>query len=167
MHHGVPGTTRTLRAPLTVLALSPGRTVPAGMLLDEVWGRDPPAGAPGTLQALVGRLRRALGRDAVESAAHGYRLAAEPDTVDLHRFERLVGEGTRALEAGDAAKAVTVLGDALALWRGPAPADLPDPAVAAARGEARRLDARRTRTEAVLARDLAFLRGRSSSRPVV
>ncbi|MFJ8884319.1 BTAD domain-containing putative transcriptional regulator [Streptomyces sp. NPDC102402] len=169
MHYGILGTTRALRADgtavalggarlralLTVLALRPGRTVPAGVLVDEVWDGDPPADAPGALQALVGRLRRALGRDAVESAADGYRLAAVPDAVDLHRFDRLVGEGTRALESGDAVKASAVLDEALALWRGPALADLPDRAVAAARWEARRLEARRTRTEAVLAQGRA------------
>ncbi|MGF1340971.1 BTAD domain-containing putative transcriptional regulator [Streptomyces flavovirens] len=165
MHYGILGTTRAhrddgtpaalggarLRALLTVLALHPGRTVPAGVLVDEVWDGDPPADAPGALQALVGRLRRALGRDAVESAENGYRLAADPDTVDLHRFERLAGEGTRALEDGDAAKALTLLDEALALWHGPALADLPDRAVTAARVQARRLDARRTRAGAVLA----------------
>ncbi|MFD4902700.1 BTAD domain-containing putative transcriptional regulator [Streptomyces sp. NPDC058411] len=169
MHYGILGTTRALRADgtavalggprlralLTVLALQPGRAVPAGVLVDEVWDGEPPADAPGALQALVGRLRRALGRDAVESAADGYRLAAGPDAVDLHRFERLAGEGARALEEGDAVKAATVLDDALALWRGPALADLPDRAVAAARWEARRLDARRTRIAAALAQDQA------------
>ncbi|MFE4688949.1 BTAD domain-containing putative transcriptional regulator [Streptomyces sp. NPDC056749] len=169
MHYGILGTTRALRpdgtavalggarlrALLTVLALSPGRTVPAGALIDEVWDGDPPADALGALQALVGRLRRAIGRDAVESVTSGYRLAADPDAVDLHRFERLAGEGARALEDGDAPKAATVLDEALALWRGPALADLPDRAVAAARWEARRLDARRTRIEALLAQDRA------------
>ncbi|MFH9614546.1 BTAD domain-containing putative transcriptional regulator [Streptomyces pratensis] len=169
MHYGILGTTRALRADgtavalggarlralLTVLALRPGRTVSAGALVDEVWDGDPPADAAGALQALVGRLRRALGREAVESVENGYRLAADPDAVDLHRFERLTGEGARALEDGDAAKAVVVLDDALALWHGPALADLPDRAVAAARWEARRLDARRTRIEAVLAQGRA------------
>ncbi len=69
-----------LRALLTVLALRAGRTVPAGLLVDEVWAGDPPADATGALQALVGRLRRALGADAVASADGGYRLAAAPTT---------------------------------------------------------------------------------------
>jgi len=56
-----------LRALLTVLALRPGRTVSAAVLVDEVWDGDLPADAPGALQALVGRLRRAIGPDAVES----------------------------------------------------------------------------------------------------
>ncbi|KAA0931939.1 AfsR/SARP family transcriptional regulator [Streptomyces apricus] len=140
-----------LRALLTVLALRPGRTVPAPVLIDEVWGADPPADAPGALQALVGRLRRALGADAIGSAEGGYRLCAATDDVDLHRFERLAGEGARALADGDPGKAAVILDDALALWRGPALADLPDRSAAAARWEARRLDARRARLTAALA----------------
>ncbi|MFF1922640.1 BTAD domain-containing putative transcriptional regulator [Streptomyces sp. NPDC058221] len=140
-----------LRALLTVLALRAGRTVPAAVLVDEVWDGDPPADAPGALQALVGRLRRALGHEAITSAESGYRLAAEPDTVDLYRFERLAGEGARALEEGDPAKAVSVLDDALGLWRGPVLADLPDRHADEVRWTARRLDARRTRLTAALA----------------
>ncbi|MEU5289223.1 BTAD domain-containing putative transcriptional regulator [Streptomyces sp. CA-278952] len=140
-----------LRALLTVLALRPGRTVPAGVLVDEVWDGDPPADATGALQALVGRARRALGRSAVESVEGGYRLAAPPDAVDLHRFERLAGEGSRALEDGDASSALALLGEALALWHGPALADLPDRAAEASRWEARRLDARRAGLGALLA----------------
>ncbi|WP_329351081.1 winged helix-turn-helix domain-containing protein [Streptomyces sp. NBC_01261] len=137
-----------LRALLTVLALRPGRTVPASLLVDEVWGVDPPADAPGALQALVGRLRRALGADAITSAESGYRLAAAPDDIDLHRFERLTGEGLRALADGNPAKAAEVLDDALALWSGPALADLPDRTAEAARWETRHLDARRARLTA-------------------
>ncbi|MGW0138037.1 BTAD domain-containing putative transcriptional regulator [Streptomyces calvus] len=140
-----------LRALLTVLALRAGRTVPAGLLVDEVWDGDPPADATGALQALVGRLRRVLGADAVASADGGYRLAAAPDDVDLHRFERLAGEGLRALTDGDAEKAAAVLDDALALWRGPALAGLPDRTAEAARLETRHLDVVRARHAAALA----------------
>ncbi|NEE14405.1 winged helix-turn-helix domain-containing protein, partial [Streptomyces sp. SID7499] len=114
MHYRILGTTQALRtdgtvvsvggarlrALLTVLALRAGRTVPAGLLVDEVWGGQPPADAPGALQALVGRLRRVLGAAAIASAEGGYRLTAAPDDVDLHRFERLAGEGLRALADG-------------------------------------------------------------------
>ncbi|GHI08187.1 regulator [Streptomyces cellostaticus] len=140
-----------LRTLLSVLALRAGRTVPAGVLVDEVWGAEPPADATGALQALVGRLRRALGADAVASVGGGYRLAAAPDDVDLGRFDRLTGEGLRALSDGDPAKAAAVLDDALALWHGPALADLPDRTAEAARWETRRLDALRARHTAALA----------------
>ncbi|MFJ2258562.1 AfsR/SARP family transcriptional regulator [Streptomyces sp. NPDC087844] len=140
-----------LRALLTVLALRPGRTVSVSVLVDEVWGADPPADAPGALQALVGRLRRALGAEAIGSDEGGYRLRAAADDVDLHRFERLAGEGSRALADGDPGKAAVILDDALVLWQGPALADLPDGTAESSRWETRRLDARRVRLGAALA----------------
>lgn len=133
-----------------MLALRPGKAVPASLLVDEVWGGDPPADATGALQALVGRLRRVLGADAITSAESGYRLAAAPDDIDLHRFERLIGEGLRALADGNPAKAAEALDDALILWGGPALADLPDRTAEAARWETRHLDARRARLTAAL-----------------
>lgn len=151
--HGTPvalGGAR-LRALLTVLALRAGRIVPVGVLVDEVWDGAPPADGAAALQALVGRLRRALGREAVESSPGGYRLAAGPEDVDAHRFERLAGEGVRAFGAGDPVRAAELLDEALGLWRGPALADLPDRTAEAARWEARRLDARRARLDAALA----------------
>ncbi|MGY9067481.1 AfsR/SARP family transcriptional regulator [Streptomyces sp. CAS3] len=140
-----------LRALLSVLALRAGRTVPVGVLVDEVWGADPPADAAGALQALVGRLRRALGADAVASADGGYRLTAAADDIDLTRFDRLTGDGLTALAEGDPAKAAGLLDDALALWHGQALADLPDRTAEAARWETRRLDAQRARHTAALA----------------
>ncbi|GGR95347.1 hypothetical protein GCM10010252_37610 [Streptomyces aureoverticillatus] len=140
-----------LRALLAALALRPGHTVPAAVLVDRVWDGAPPADAAGALQALVGRLRRVLGADAVASADGGYHLRAAPDDVDAHRFERLAGEGTRALADGDPAKAADLLDDALALWHGEAFADLPDHTAEAARWSARRLDALRARFAAALA----------------
>ncbi|UWE08769.1 BTAD domain-containing putative transcriptional regulator [Actinacidiphila bryophytorum] len=157
MRYGILGSTRAvredgepvalaggrLRALLTALALRPGRTVSADVLIGEVWDGEPPAGATGALQALVGRLRRAIGHDALDSVEGGYRLAAVHDDVDLYRFERLAAEGARALADGDPVKATALLADALALWRGPALADLPDRGTAAVRSEALRLDTRR------------------------
>ncbi|MER7396409.1 BTAD domain-containing putative transcriptional regulator [Streptomyces sp. NPDC000151] len=166
MRYGILGTTQArqddgtdvalggarLRALLAALARTPGRPRTPDTLIAEVWGPDAePRDAGGALQALVGRLRRALGHAAVVSVTGGYYLAADPDDVDLHRFERLAGEGERALADGDPAKAAALLDDALALWRGPALADLPDAVAEAAGAERLRLDARRTRLAADLA----------------
>ncbi|MEU6704855.1 AfsR/SARP family transcriptional regulator [Streptomyces wuyuanensis] len=165
MRYSVLGTTRVhhddgspaalggprLRALVAVLALRGGRTVPVGVLVDEVWDGDAPADAVGALQALVGRTRRVLGRDAVVSADGGYRLGAGPEDIDLHRFERLASEGARSLADGDPGKAVELLDEAIGLWRGPVLADLPDRTAEAARWEARLLAARRARLEAALA----------------
>ncbi|MGW6554488.1 AfsR/SARP family transcriptional regulator, partial [Streptomyces sp. NPDC055051] len=142
-----------VRALLTTLALRPGRALPVAALVDEVWyGDEPPADAVAALQALVGRLRKALGRDRVHSAeGGGYRLGAAREDVDLFRFERLAAEGSAALAAGDPGRAAALLDEALGLWHGPVLADLPDRHAEAGRWEARRLDARRTRLDAALA----------------
>ncbi|MFD9975697.1 BTAD domain-containing putative transcriptional regulator [Streptomyces sp. NPDC059017] len=141
-----------LRALLTALALRTGRTVPVGVLVGDIWDGDPPSDAVGAVQALVGRLRRALGPAAVAAGdGRGYQLRAQRDEVDLHRFDRLAGEGTRAMADGDARGAAALLDEALALWRGPVLADLPGRLAEAARWETRRLDAQRTRLTAVLA----------------
>ncbi|MFI6053156.1 AfsR/SARP family transcriptional regulator [Streptomyces violascens] len=141
-----------LRALLAALAAGAGRVVPQSVLIAQVWGEGdaPPADEVGAVQALVGRLRRVLGPDAVESVPGGYRLAAHADEIDLFRFERLVAEGVTALAAGDAERAAALLDDALTLWHGPALADLParegDPLVV--RVERRQADARRNRLAA-------------------
>ncbi|AEW95761.1 MULTISPECIES: BTAD domain-containing putative transcriptional regulator [Streptomycetaceae] len=140
-----------MRALLAALALRPGRFVPVESLVSDVWGdTDPPADAVGALQALVGRLRRTLGRDAVRSGPAGYALDATPDDVDLHVFERLARAAGQALDAGDAPTAARTAERALALWRGPALADLPDRS-AAARVEALRLTVAHRRNDAWLA----------------
>ncbi|WP_263168443.1 AfsR/SARP family transcriptional regulator [Streptomyces sp. SCSIO ZS0520] len=138
-----------LRALLAALALRADRTVGAELLIDEVWADDPPGDAPAALQALVGRLRRVLGRDAVLLEPGGYRLAVPREHVDLFAFERLAAEGGTALERDEAGRAAQLLGQALALWRGPALDDLPDRG-AGARAEAQRLEAVRSRAEAEL-----------------
>ncbi|MFE8016406.1 BTAD domain-containing putative transcriptional regulator [Streptomyces antibioticus] len=143
----VPGS--RLRTLLTALALRPGRLTAPDVLIDEVWADAPPQDAPAALQALVGRLRRTVGKDAVTSGPGGYRLAATEDDVDLFVFEKLVHRGTTALRHGDPSDAVHALDTALALWRGPALADLPD-RTAAARPEALHRDAVRARAEADL-----------------
>lgn len=140
-----------LRALLTVLALRPGRTVPAATLVDEVWDGDTPADAAGALQALVSRLRRVLGAGAIVSETGGYRLHAGPEDVDLFRFERLTSEGTRALDDGSPERAAGLLDEALGLWQGPALSDLPDRRAESARWESRRLAARRARLTASVA----------------
>ncbi|MER5304885.1 BTAD domain-containing putative transcriptional regulator [Streptomyces lasiicapitis] len=138
-----------LRALLAALALRANRTTAVDTLIDDIWADDPPADAPAALQALVGRLRRVLGRHVIASEPGGYRLNAAPEEVDLHRFEHLTREGTAALDRHDPATAARVLREALSLWHGPALADLPD-RTAATRPEARRQEATRARVEAEL-----------------
>ncbi|MFJ8635196.1 AfsR/SARP family transcriptional regulator [Streptomyces sp. NPDC093568] len=139
-----------LRALLTALALRPGHLTTPDTLIDKIWTDAPPQDAPAALQALIARLRRTLGKDTITSAPGGYALAATKDDVDLFVFERLVHEGTTALHHDDPATAARTLTTALALWHGPALADLPDRTAAATRPEALRLEATRSRIEADL-----------------
>ncbi|MFJ5091691.1 BTAD domain-containing putative transcriptional regulator [Streptomyces sp. NPDC088674] len=159
-----------LRSLLAALALRPGRGVAAGALVDEVWGGEPPRDAAAALQALVGRLRKALGHEALASGPGGYRLVAERGDVDLYRFEDLLGEGSAALDAHSYTKAAEVLRSALGLWRGPALADLPEAAAEARHAEDLRHTAVRRRVEADLGAGRAAslvpeLRGLTAAHP--
>jgi predicted ATPase/DNA-binding SARP family transcriptional activator len=112
-----------LRALLISLALVPGRTVSRDQLVDMIWGDGPPAGAANALQALVSRLRRAWPEAVIEADPAGYRLVIDPNSVDVTLFERLLAAG-RALLHNEPAQASQRLGEALALWRGPALQDV-------------------------------------------
>ncbi|MGC5410785.1 BTAD domain-containing putative transcriptional regulator, partial [Streptomyces sp. DT225] len=73
--------------------------------------------------------------------------------VDLYVFERLARHGGAELEAGASDEAARTLRRALALWRGPALADLPGGEQGhALRPEAHRLAALERRIEADLRR---------------
>ncbi|XVV08541.1 BTAD domain-containing putative transcriptional regulator [Actinoplanes sp. CA-131856] len=114
-----------LRSLLALLLLDAGRSVPVERLIDGMWGDDPPAGALNAVQSNISRLRRDL---PIEYDGAGYRLAVDPDEVDVHRFERLAAEGRHALADGDPTRAAALLREALSLWRGETPADLRGPA---------------------------------------
>jgi DNA-binding SARP family transcriptional activator len=138
------------------LALDAGRTVSLGGLVDAVWEQEVPADEVHALQSLVSRLRRALGDAAlVAQTPGGYRLALEPADVDAHRFERLAREGASALRAGEPGRAGQLLGEALALWRGPALAGVAGTRAFATAAAARLEDVRLAATVGRIEADLA------------
>jgi DNA-binding SARP family transcriptional activator len=114
------------RALLAVLLLNAGEPVSRDRVIADLWGERPPDGAVKTVQAVVSRLRRALGGEAsrLVTSAAGYRLRVEPDELDLSRFERLCAEGRRALAAGRYERAAARMRAALDEWHGPPLADL-------------------------------------------
>jgi DNA-binding SARP family transcriptional activator len=126
------------RALLAILLVRPNEVVSSDQLADAVWNGEPPASAANVVQGHVSDLRKMLGREAIATRGAGYQLVVEPERIDLHRFERLVGEGTRALTDGRASDASAQLCEALDLWRGRALADIADNDLLGA--EARRLD---------------------------
>src|ERR1700751_3441869 len=90
------------RGLLALLLVDRRRVVTAEQLIDGLWGESPPASAVQSLQVYVHGLRRALGADRIETAGRGYRVVAGEDELDLDRFERGLGRGRAALEAGAA-----------------------------------------------------------------
>jgi predicted ATPase/DNA-binding SARP family transcriptional activator len=79
------------QAVLAVLALSPGSAVPVSRIVRLVWGEDPPRTADKTLQSYVTRLRKGLGPDSIVRTGVAYRLDVTAASVDVVRFQRLLG----------------------------------------------------------------------------
>ena len=129
---------RRQRSLLALLLVEPGRAISSDRLIDELWQGGPPGGAEGTLRVYVSRLRSTLGESTLFARPPGYVLDIGAELVDAWRFERLYREGRDALARGAAGLAADRLGAALALWRGPAFADVRDGGVVA--DQARRLD---------------------------
>ena len=113
------------RAVLAYLLLRPNQVVPSGALIDELWGDEPPETARNTLQTYMSHLRKALGEGRLVWRSPGYVLSVDPSELDSSRFDDLLREAKKAL-AVDPSVGVSLLDDALALWRGPAFADVAD-----------------------------------------
>jgi DNA-binding SARP family transcriptional activator len=108
------------RAVLAMLLLEPGRIVSVDRLIDALWGEQPPRTANTSLQNFISQLRKTLGADVLETKPPGYRLRVRPGELDLDRF-RVMVESARGSDPQTRAEK---LRHALALWRGPALADL-------------------------------------------
>ncbi|SFT88441.1 Predicted ATPase [Actinopolyspora lacussalsi subsp. righensis] len=110
-----------VRTLLARLALDLNHSVPVRTLIDDLWTDAVPGDATNALHTLVARTRRALRATTglrLSSEGLGYALRADPDRVDLHRFERLVASGRGALRRNLPAEAAEDLRAALELWRG-------------------------------------------------
>src|SRR3974390_1790440 len=115
----LPGAQRAL---LAVLLLSANEVVSSDRLIEALWGEHSPESGRTALQVRVSQLRRGLGDGGalVVTRPPGYVLLVDAEEVDLGRFERLVADADEA----DPLAAAGQLREALALWRGPALADL-------------------------------------------
>jgi DNA-binding SARP family transcriptional activator len=109
------------RSLLAILLLHANEVVSSDRLIGELWGQTPPSTAAKSVQVYVSRLRKELGVEGrLMTQAPGYILRVDASELDLARFEQLLAEARRA----DASSAAQKLRRALALWRGPALADL-------------------------------------------
>jgi DNA-binding SARP family transcriptional activator len=86
------------RALLVLLLAEANHVVPSARLIDELWGDDPAPSSANILQGTVSQLRKALGKDAIETRGAGYAVRVESDQLDVNVFERLADAGSEALE---------------------------------------------------------------------
>ena len=117
------------RAVLAALLLDVGRPVELAGLISRLWPERPPPTARAALRNHVSAVRRSLAGvpgARLETVSRGYVLHADPSSLDSHRFDALTDVGRAALRDGDGRAAELALGEALALWRGPALVDLVD-----------------------------------------
>ncbi|WP_158848712.1 AfsR/SARP family transcriptional regulator [Saccharothrix deserti] len=117
------------RTVVAMLLVNAGREVPVDALVTEVWGQDPPRSAVPNLRTYVMKLRALLSADAVGveqvlTTRSGYLLRADPDDIDLHRFESTLGRARKAIADAELDAAETAFESALALWRGEAAQDV-------------------------------------------
>jgi predicted ATPase/DNA-binding SARP family transcriptional activator len=122
----LPGTAE--RALLAQLLLSPGRTIPATMLVDRLWSETAlPVDPMNALQVRVSKLRRALKAvgvgDAVSREGVGYRATVDPSAVDALVFAERIRTARAAVanaadDGGVRPTHLQAYDDALALWRG-------------------------------------------------
>ncbi|MEV5410184.1 BTAD domain-containing putative transcriptional regulator [Thermopolyspora sp. NPDC052614] len=149
------------KALLATLLIAQGKMVTVDRIIDSLWGERAPESALGSMHAYITKLRRVLEPDRRPRTPHGvldrqgpgYVLRIAPETVDAERFTALAERGARLL-GEDPFAAGESLSAALALWRGPAYADLADSEFATAeiaRLEGARLTARQDHAAARLA----------------
>jgi DNA-binding SARP family transcriptional activator len=108
------------RAVLALMILHENEVLTRDVIVDALWGENPPPTAAKVLQNCVSALRKELpgGVETLRTRGGAYELRIAPGELDRDRFERLLAEGRSALASGDHVDAAEQLSTALALWRG-------------------------------------------------
>ena len=115
------------RVVLAVLLLHSNHVVSADVLIEALWGSEPPPSARAAMRNYVRRLRQVLGgagHDLIRSAPGGYVIRVAASDLDVTRFEELERAGREAADAGDTGRAADLLRAGLSLWRGEALEDV-------------------------------------------
>lgn len=126
--HAVPLGDRKQRLLLAMLLLDANKVVPMARMVRCAWQEAPPPTAHRVVQAHMSRLRTVLalagaGESGLSLTRHGngYQLRCDLSLIDVHTF-RMLHEKAR-ITRDDTDKA-GLLRQALAIWRGPALADV-------------------------------------------
>ena len=133
------------RAVFAVLLLSANEVISVERLIDEVWGDRSPPSAAHSLEAYVSRIRQLLNGHGptLTRRGAGYRLDLGGATLDADLFAQELQGASDAAAEGDLGLASVLASRALALWHGPALADVS--LASAGRAEAERLEEARLR----------------------
>lgn len=112
-----------LRSLFALLALRSNYVVTTGMLMEELWGGNPPVSALATLQTYIYQLRRVLTDvspcgQILKTRPLGYLISLNRDELDWNLFQDYMKDGEAAFGRGDVAAASAGLGKALALSPG-------------------------------------------------
>lgn len=147
------------RAVLAMLLLARGMQVSLDGLIDGLWGAKVPRTGASTVRTYISRLRGRLDTDAehgelIESIGDGYLMQQGAAVLDLDQFEEGLSKARTACQCQATVRAVSVLGDALGLWRGVALAGVPGPYAESRR--VRLAELRMVATEEKLAMDIAI-----------
>ena len=106
------------RTALAAFTVRRGRFIEADEIAEAIWGEDVPSTWRKQVQISVGRLRKHLGADRIETAGSSYALRLADDELDLAVFESLLDTARHRAAIGDHERAASSFGSALALWRG-------------------------------------------------
>ncbi|WP_306205096.1 AfsR/SARP family transcriptional regulator [Actinoplanes sp. RD1] len=143
------------RTALALLLVRAGTVVPDDDLVDELWPDRPPASAAANLRQYAANLRRVLPPGlTIARTGPGYRLDVPPEVLDVRWFRERMTAARASAREGVLDAALAAYDDALAVWRGPALADVSGGPVLTAWRVAlheERLGALDDRTEALLA----------------
>jgi DNA-binding SARP family transcriptional activator len=134
-----------LQSALAVLLLRANMPCPRSMLIETLWGSEPPTSPDAALRVCISRLRRCLGdcAERLDSVGppggrapghrqqRGYMMTVRPGELDIDEFTDLVAQGQAELDVGNAAAAAASFVHALALWGDPPLPDLPESEVIA------------------------------------
>lgn len=112
---------RQARQVLATLAARRGQVVSRDSLIDFLWDESMPANPGANLNAIVGRLRKALGAgELVTTTPNGYSLADDNRcVVDIELFERDVRYGLELLRNGHSREAALALNETIEAWDEP------------------------------------------------
>ena len=110
---------------LAALAIADGRALGIDELVEAVWDGAAPVSARKLVQVYVSQLRKTLpAGSAITTRGSAYAIDLAPEALDAKRFERLVDEARDAGRTGNAALALSLVEQGLALWRGRAYGEL-------------------------------------------